>query len=75
MQDELLPMLKMDVEICGALVLYPLCWKFTLACCMRNEMAAYCTIQVTIEPPEEPIHPADKLYGIVGDIYLCMFYV
>ena len=75
MQDELLPLLQMDGELCGALVLCPLCWTFTLACCIRNEMAAYRTIKVTTEPPEEPIHPADKLYGIVGDIYPCMFYV
>ena len=32
-----------------------------------NDMAFNCKIQVTIEPPEEPIHPADELYGIVGD--------
>ena len=23
-------------------------------------------VQVTIETPEEPIHPAEELYGIVG---------
>ena len=26
-----------------------------------------CFVQVTVEPSEDPLYPADDLYGIVGD--------
>ena len=32
-----------------------------------NPNLLYCFLQVTIQKPDDPIYPADDLYGIVGD--------
>lgn len=34
--------------------------------CKHNNYCSILFVQVTLETPEEPIHPAEELYGIVG---------